>query len=115
MIVTQLVLSSTILFILLRTWQNYRQHKFSYPFFLLWSSLWLVILSAILHPSLLSQLAHRLGISRGVDLGIYLSIIFLFYLVYRLLLKIKHLETQITILARKQALKKPYHTTPSLK
>jgi len=46
-----------------------------------------------------------LGIGRGVDLAIYVSVICLFYLVYKLFIKIQSLERQITLLVRKLAQK----------
>ena len=107
MIITQFLLSSIILFILWRTYISFRQARFSLNFFLLWVFLWLAILSAVIYPNILTGLAHLVGIGRGVDLGIYFAIIALLYLVYQLFVRVRDLESQITTLVKKTALKSP--------
>ena len=73
--------------------------------FLGWLFLWLLAILAIWQPKLTVVLANRVGIGRGVDLVIYVSMIVIFYLMFRLLLRIEQLEKNITKIVRDDALK----------
>lgn len=71
-------------------------------------SMWLAIWSAgavvVALPDFATKLAHRLNIGRGADLVIYVSIPVLFYIVFRLLLRVERLNRDVTDLARALAL-----------
>jgi hypothetical protein len=69
-----------------------------------WLAFWLVVGTVVALPWTTSLLATRLGVTRGVDLVIYVSVIALFYLVFRLTLKIEKLEANITRLVREVAI-----------
>ncbi|MEK7072456.1 MAG: DUF2304 domain-containing protein, partial [Patescibacteria group bacterium] len=70
-----------------------------------WLVIWLVAILIIWYPQTTTYLAARVGIGRGVDLVIYISIIVIFYLMFRLLLKIEQIEKQITKIVRYDSLK----------
>ena len=66
---------------------------------ILWGLLWLGIAVVALVPDLSSRLAEYVGIGRGADLVVYGSILFLFYAVFRLVIKQSYLEREIADLA----------------
>ena len=101
MLGSQLILSIVVIFILLKTWHSYRRKQMSNSFFVLWIFLWTVALSAIFYPGLLSNVANLLNIGRGVDFALYVSIILLFYLVYKINLKIEKINQDLTKIVRK--------------
>lgn len=102
---SQLILSIFILFILLKTFHSYRTKQISTSFFILWVLLWMAGLFAIYYPGLLTKMAGLLNIGRGVDFALYVSIILLFYLVYKVNLKIGKLNKDLTKLVRKISIK----------
>lgn len=102
---SQILLSTLILFILLRTINAYKKRDLSLGFSLIWIIFWLFGLFLIFEQNFVISLAKSLGISRGVDLVIYLSLIFIFYMIYRLLVKIEELERTITQIVRNITLK----------
>lgn len=66
---------------------------------------------AVLFPRLLTQVAQFLGVGRGADLLLYgLTIVFLGYVAssYR---RMRHMEQQVTTLARELALRAAIHDT----
>lgn len=70
-----------------------------------WLAVWLIAIFIIWYPEVTTYLATRVGIGRGVDLVIYVSIIVIFYLMFKLLLKIEKIEKQITQIVRYDSLK----------
>jgi len=52
----------------------------------------------------MSHLATLTGVGRGVDVVIYVAIIILFYLLYRLYIKIENIEREITLIVREIAI-----------
>ncbi len=60
----------------------------------------------ILIPQTLGFISNLLGISRPVDVIIYLSIAVMFYLIFRLYVKIETAEQEITKIVREKAIKR---------
>lgn len=71
----------------------------------LWGVLWLGIAVVALVPDLSSRLAEYVGVGRGSDLVVYGSILFLFYAVFRLVIKQSYLEREIADLAGTAAIR----------
>ncbi len=72
--------------------------------FLLWLIFWLTAEVAVWIPDLTTKVANILGIGRGADLVFYLSITLLFYLIFRIYVKIEKIERDITKVVREDAL-----------
>ena len=79
---------------------QYRQKKISMAAFLFWECIWIAALLFALFAEYISFLSRVLGIGRIVDVAIYLSIAVLFYLIFRIYLKIELLEREMTVLIR---------------
>ncbi len=71
---------------------------------LFWVVIWLIVISIVIYPNTINNLADIVGVGRGVDVIIYLSIIFLFYMIYRMYVRMENLEREITKLVREIAL-----------
>ena len=69
-----------------------------------WILFWLATLVAVLWPNSTNVLANALGIGRGADFVLYISIIVIFYLLFRLHIKIEGVSRDITKVVRKDSL-----------
>lgn len=103
---SQILLSLIIIFVIFKTIAAYKKKNLSLGFVLIWIIFWITGLITIFQQNLVIQLAHTLGISRGVDLVIYISLIAVFYMIYRILVRIEDLEREITQVVRKITLKR---------
>jgi small membrane protein len=70
----------------------------------LWSALWISAAVVVLRPDLSSRFAALVGVGRGADAVTYAAIVALFYLVFRLFLRIDKIERDITAVVRRDAL-----------
>ena len=69
-------------------------------------TIWLAGGTVILFPAITVKLSNFFGIARGVDFIIYTSIIFLYYILYRIYLKLENLSKMIKEITTKIALDK---------
>ena len=88
------------------TLRRARQGAMSRVAAFLWSALWIGAAFVVLRPSLATSFAGFLGVGRGVDAVLYVAIIALFYLVFRIFLRLDKIERDITLLVRRQSLEK---------
>lgn len=65
----------------------------------------LMEISFVLFPDFSTTIALIVGVKRGDDMLFYLGFILMFFIIIRMYAKMRSLEDQITILARKAALK----------
>ncbi len=101
----QILITLFIVFILYKLFRQKQNNKISYIAFSIWFLLWLVVLVVFWQPESASYLANILGIGRGADLAIYLSVIAIFYLLFRIFIRLNKIDSEITKLSRKDALK----------
>jgi len=83
----------------------YRQGKFGTLGLLFWFFLWIGAAIIILFPNSTSVVAHLLGIARGSDLILYLSVILIFYLLFRVFVRLEQIDQGITQVVRALALR----------
>jgi len=69
-----------------------------------WIVFWLLAVFVVLRPESTTVLANALGIGRGADFILYIAIVVIFYLIFRLHIKIEALNRDITKVVRKDAL-----------
>lgn len=105
MLAFQLIIIAFCLFAAFRVWQKIAARAMGKRWGAFWLIFWLGVGAVVALPWTTSLLAARLGVTRGVDLVVYVSVIALFYLVFRLTIKIEKLEGNITKLVREIALK----------
>ncbi len=73
----------------------------------LWLSVWAFLGIVAIVPDVTSFLADIFGVGRGVDLAIYLGIILLYYLIFKIYVRIERMERDLTKLVRKIAVDNP--------
>ena len=69
-----------------------------------WILFWLAADVAVLWPNSTTVLANALGIGRGSDLVLYISLAALFYLLFRLHVKVESINRDVTKVVRDKAL-----------
>jgi hypothetical protein len=104
MLAFQIIVVAFCLYAVFRVWQKIKTRAMGKRWGVLWLVFWLTVGTVVALPWTTSLLAARLGVTRGVDLVVYVSVIVLFYLLFRLTIKIEKLEKNITALVRQVAL-----------
>lgn len=74
--------------------------------FVFWIFFWLIAAAAVLSPNSTTVLANYLGIGRGADLVLYVSLAVMFFILFRLHVKIESIGRDITTVVRGRALHK---------
>lgn len=69
-----------------------------------WIGFWSAAIVVVLRPELAVWLAKFLGVGRGVDAVIYFAIAGLFFLIFRVWIRIEKIEKNLTRLVRQNAL-----------
>ncbi len=72
---------------------------------LFWVLFWVLGGLVVIQPDLTSSLAKLFGVGRGADVVVYLALAGLFFMVFRLMVKIEKLEREITKVVRDKTLK----------
>jgi len=93
-----------ILFVLWRTFARYKRGDITSQELALWTVFWLLVGVVTLVPKKTDVVAQWLGVERGADLLVYLSIIVLFFIVFRIIVKLEKIDRDITKVVRKIAL-----------
>lgn len=69
-----------------------------------WLLVWTAGGLAVAFPHCATRVAQTIGVGRGADLATYVSIVTLFYVVFRLLMRIERLNRDVTDLVRAHAI-----------
>jgi len=101
---SQFVLGALVVIALALTVYRFQRRQMRALDMLFWSALWTAALVAIVFPDTTGFVARLIGIGRGVDAAIYLSVVLVFYLNFRLYMRISQIDTQITTIVRHLAL-----------
>ena len=77
-----------------------------------WVIVWVSILAFVFDPTMSDKIAKFLGLQRGTDSIFFIAIILLFYLMFRLYVKIDRLDKDTTKLV--VAISKEFHNSKKL-
>ncbi|MFC1648305.1 DUF2304 domain-containing protein [Nanoarchaeota archaeon] len=95
------------IFSLSRVFLRYREDKVSLKEFLFWIIIWGLVILIAFDPTLTVWLSSLLGIGRPIDLAVYISVIVLFYLIFRVYVKLESIKADITTIVRSLSIDKP--------
>jgi hypothetical protein len=84
---------------------KFKKGDLSWRELIAWLALWILVGLAVLWPHKTDEIAQFLGVERGANLLIYLSILALFYLMFKILVKIEKIERRIAQIIRHISLK----------
>jgi len=104
MIFAQIILILVFLFLFFKTALKLKHKELFLSEATGWMLLWSVGLILSVEPDNASYFAKILGIGRGVDLVIYIALIVLFYLQFRLMVRLEKNNRDITKLTREKTL-----------
>lgn len=102
--ILQLIVIAFALFAWSRAVLRFRAGQITFAEFLMWSALWVSAVIVVTRPQWGEPIANFLGIGRPIDVGIYASIVLLFYLVFKIYIKIEGVEREITRIVRDHAI-----------
>jgi small membrane protein len=93
----QIIALIIISFFLSRLFWQKQKKQIGINEFIFWLIFWLFAACAIIFLKWLDKLVANLGFSSsGIDILIYISVVILFYLIFKLRLKIEKIEKNIT-------------------
>lgn len=104
MTVIQLLIVVFAFFALSRTLWQFKLGTLTSGWFIFWFLFWIVVGFVAILPQTADKVAHVVGVGRGADVVIYASLLALFYLIFRVYVKIEQVEREVTGLVRKLAL-----------
>ncbi|MEM4336804.1 MAG: DUF2304 family protein [Candidatus Woesearchaeota archaeon] len=102
----QIVVLLFSIFAISRAFLRYKDKKISFSNLALWCIVWAGAIVVVMLPQTSFFFANILGIQRGADFVVYISIIIIFYLLFKLYVKINSVEKEITEIIREIAIKK---------
>ena len=103
--IIQIIIILFVLFAWSRAFLRMRGKNISIGEFSFWSFIWIAVIFMALFPDVVSGLSIMVGVGRAVDLLMYISIILLFYLMFRLYVKMDTQAKETTKLVREIAMK----------
>jgi hypothetical protein len=104
--ILQAIVTLFIIFALSRAIFRFKDKQISPLELVFWCLLWIAAGVVLFIPQVTNPIARVLDIGRGIDVAVYLSIVLLFYLVFRLYVKLDIQNQNITKLVREVAIKK---------
>ena len=104
--IQQIIAILILLFFILKLNREKRKKSITYNEFIFWLTFWILGVLIIVFIKPIDKIVMGLGFSSsGINLIFYLAVLFLFYLIFRMWLRMVKLENDITELSRKIALK----------
>jgi len=99
--VIQIIITLFGLFALSRAVLRFKDNKLTRNELLFWMMIWIAVITIPLIPNLTSRVSNLFGIGRGMDMIVYISVVALFYLMFRLYVKVESVQKEITSVVRK--------------
>ena len=95
-----------LIFATSRIYLRYKDKKLTVRTASIWGGLWIIIAYFLLFPGKSDILAGLVGIGRGADLIVYVSIVCIYYLLFRLYIRLEETNKNITKIIRGLSLAK---------
>ncbi len=100
----QLIILLFIAFVLSRMFKKLKKKELTKREFIWWFIFWIIVGIVTISPKLADLVAKYLGVESGSNLAVYISILVLFYLIFRMMVKIDKLDRDITKIVRNVAI-----------
>jgi len=104
MLLIQILLILFFIFAVFRVASRYREGDLSLRGMCMWTVFWILAGIVVITPNSTSYFAKFLGIGRGADLVVYLALVSLFFIIFRLMIKIEQMNRNMTKIVRKVTL-----------
>ena len=89
----------TVIFIVFaasRAYLRFKGKSLNFSSLIFWSIIWLATLVFVFDPQISDAIAKLFGLQRGTDTVFFLAIILLFYLIFRLYVKVDMIDKDLT-------------------
>ena len=104
MFLIQILLVVFFLFALVKVAGRFKSGDLSLAAMVGWALFWVAAMVVALLPNSTARLAEFVGIGRGADLVVYVALAAIFFILFKLMVKIESLNKEITKLTRKISL-----------
>jgi len=84
---------------------DFRARRESLPMFVVWTLTWTTIILVAVRPDIVPILLARGGGRAGIGTFLGMGVVFLFFLLYRVYVKLEYLEQKLTTLVQDIALR----------
>ena len=111
----QLFILVVVLVVCWRLYARLRTGELTVVSFVEWLALWLAAGLVALVPGVASYLALVLGVGRGSDLVTYLALLLLFYLSFKIFVRLEQFDRTLTTVVRALALTEASRPAPEPK
>jgi len=102
--ILQIFVSILVLVVLFEVYRSFYKKELSKLSFVFWLIIWCSIFTIVWYPNITQYIATLFNIRRAIDSVVYLSIVIMFYLLFRVLLKLERLEHKLEGFIRKTVL-----------
>lgn len=106
LLVIQVLFVGFAVWALARTFLRFRKRSITPVEWVLWSGFWTAVAVCVIKPDITQWFAHLLGVGRGADAVLYVGLVSLSYGFFRMYLRSRHTEQQITLLVRRLAIER---------
>lgn len=100
----QIIVTVFVVLVVFRLTKKYKDNILKTSELAGWLIIWIIVIVVFWLPQTTSYLARLLGIGRGVDLAVYSAVLMVFYLIFRVYLKLDKQQKEITKIIRHLAL-----------
>ena len=104
MLAIQIILVIFFLFAITKVVGRFRAGELRISEMILWIIFWIIAGVIVITPNSTFYLAHLAGVSRGADLVVYVALVLLFFMIFKLMVKIEKIDREITKIVRKESL-----------
>lgn len=101
----QILFSLFALFAIISVYSKKRSGLLSIGAVIFWTLFWLLAVVFVWLPNALTIVANTFGIGRGTDLVLYVALAVIFYILFRLNVKLELMNRDITKVVRDKTLK----------
>src|SRR4051812_19935315 len=102
-LIIQLLIVLFALYALTRTLMRFRKRTIGLAEFVVWSGFWIAGGICVMWPGITQWFAGILGVGRGADAVFYIGLVGLSYAFFRVYLRTRQQDQQLTMLVRKLA------------
>lgn len=103
--IIKIILLSFIAFAVFRLLRRYYERNITLRWLVMWFLFWFVSALVVAVPEVTSQFAEIVGVGRGADLAVYFAVLALYYLLFRVMVKIERVEKDISKIVEELAIR----------
>jgi small membrane protein len=100
----QFIFAGVVVLILIRVYWRFAKGEIKVTELVFWTAFWVLAGVAFFLPGLTTRVANIFGIGRGADFVFYAGFVLVFYLIFRIFVRLDKIEREITELVRRKAL-----------